>query len=480
MRRVGIIVALLVCVSSALADNYRYYVGGGGGLATLGGGGFFSYERESTYAFMLGHRLTDRWWFDVEYSHYKFTNDTTADSTGAVGLILNNSPLEFTATRIGGTVTRLLFSSSRRLNLTAGFGGGLMVWKAVDLISNTTYSVSGSREETTDFAASELFLNGTVGLLLRPASRVSLHIGGRMDYFTGAGAEFESGVNDSRDRRLFGVVARLAYHFGGGQTEDWKLQQNAPPKDEDQAAVRRGGRDSDADGVPDDIDLCLNTPKGALVTSNGCPRDSDNDGVPDGLDDCPATSVEAKGRVDVHGCPVDTDFDGFADFMDRCPFNAIGAEVDSVGCPVDSDGDGVPDGLDDCPYSLVGVPVDKYGCIDLTMFSEPMVLNIPYASGAFEVDPYTMEKLRRLAGLLTYVKDIRLDVNGYTDNIGTPAGNKAISERRANRVRDYLTAMGVEAERMKAFGRGEANFVASNDTAEGRAKNRRIEIVFYK
>jgi len=481
MRAVLIIVVLLVSLSSVFAGDYRYFIGGGGGMATLGGGDFFSYDRESVYAFTLGHRLADRWWFEVDYSHYRFTNDITADSTGVIGSLVNNSPLEFSATRLGGTFTRLLFSSSRRLNLTVGVGGGLMVWKAVDPASSTTYTVPGDHKETTDFAASEPFLNGTIGLLVQPTSRLSLHFGGRMDYFTGAGAEFESAVNDARDRWLFGGIARLAFHFGSTQDrQDWKLQPGTQQAQEDATAPRRTGRDSDGDDVPDELDRCLNTPRGAIVDSKGCPRDSDNDGVPDGLDDCPGTSAAAGGKVDIHGCPVDSDFDGFADYLDACPFNVVGADVDSVGCPLDSDGDGVPDGLDDCPYSLVGVPVDKYGCIDLAMFSQPMVLNIPYAPGAFEVDPYTMEKLKRLVGLLTYVKDIRLDVNGYTDNIGTPAGNKAISERRANRVRDYMIAMGVEPERIKAFGRGESNFISSNDTADGRAKNRRIEIVFYK
>jgi hypothetical protein len=326
MRVAIIIVALLVCLPSAFAGDYRYFFGGGGGTVTLSGGGFFSYDRESTYAFTLGHRLTDRWWFEAEYLHYTFTNDTTADSTGAIGSLLNNSPLEFSATRLGGTFTRRLFSSSRWLNLTAGLGGGLMVWKAVDPAGNTTLTVSGSHDETTDFAASELFLNGSAGLLLRPSSRVSLHFGGRMDYFTGAGAQFESAVNDSRDRWLLSAVARLAFHFGGGgqDSQEWRLQPKVAATEDDQAAPRRTGRDSDGDGVPDELDSCLNTPKGAVADKNGCPRDSDNDGVPDGLDDCPGTSSAATGMVDIHGCPVDSDFDGFADFEDHCPFNAVG------------------------------------------------------------------------------------------------------------------------------------------------------------
>ena len=73
-----------------------------------------------------------------------------------------------------------------------------------------------------------------------------------------------------------------------------------------------------------------------------------------------------------------------------------------------------------------------------------------------------------------------MDINGYTDNIGTTVANKNLSEKRARRVGDYLVSLGVSPDRVKVFGKGETNFVASNQTADGRAKNRRIEIIFYK
>jgi len=238
--------------------------------------------------------------------------------------------------------------------------------------------------------------------------------------------------------------------------------------------------DSDGDGVGNDKDNCLNTPRGVIVDKRGCPLDTDGDGIPNGLDDCPGTNPASVGKVDIYGCAVDSDFDGFADFVDKCPYNRVGAWVDSSGCPLDADADGVPDGLDDCPATMFGVDVDRYGCIDLSVFDKPMVLNINYPSGSFEIDPNSKKKLDKLSGVLNFVPHIKMEINGYTDNIGTAVANKNLSEKRANRVRDYLAVQGVDRERMKSFGRGEVNFVASNDTADGRAKNRRIEIVFYK
>jgi OmpA-OmpF porin, OOP family len=238
--------------------------------------------------------------------------------------------------------------------------------------------------------------------------------------------------------------------------------------------------DSDGDGVPDDIDRCPGTQRGAVVDATGCPIDSDGDGVPDGLDDCPGTAAAARGKVDVDGCPIDADFDGVPDYRDGCPNSPIGGKVDSIGCPIDSDGDGVPDGLDDCPNTLPGVAVDKRGCIDMAMFAQPMVLYIDYDPGGFEVDAKNKGRLQQLARVLAFVPDLKLEVNAYTDDIGTDAANQKLSEKRAYRVREFLVAYGVSPDRIKAFGRGKTNYIASNQTADGRAKNRRVEIAFYK
>jgi len=106
-------------------------------------------------------------------------------------------------------------------------------------------------------------------------------------------------------------------------------------------------KDSDGDGVTDDLDQCPNTPQGTPVNSVGCPLDSDGDGVNDDLDQCPNTPKGAP--VDKDGCPLDSDGDGVFDYLDQCPNTPKGAPVDKDGCPLDSDGDGVFDYLDKCP-----------------------------------------------------------------------------------------------------------------------------------
>jgi len=94
-------------------------------------------------------------------------------------------------------------------------------------------------------------------------------------------------------------------------------------------------RDTDGDGVPDKLDACPDTPKGAKVDAKGCPIDSDGDKVWDGLDKCPDTP---KGcTVDANGCPSDADGDGVCDGVDTCPDTPKGAKVNASGCPTDSD-----------------------------------------------------------------------------------------------------------------------------------------------
>jgi OOP family OmpA-OmpF porin len=72
--------------------------------------------------------------------------------------------------------------------------------------------------------------------------------------------------------------------------------------------------------------------------------------------------------------------------------------------------------------------------------------------------------------------NLRAEVDGYTDSIGSDAYNMKLSERRANAVRDYMVSRGVDPSRIMTKGFGKSNPVASNSTKEGRAQNRRVEV----
>ena len=85
--------------------------------------------------------------------------------------------------------------------------------------------------------------------------------------------------------------------------------------------------------------------------------------------------------------------------------------------------------------------------------------------------------LDEAASTLKQNPNVTVNVDGYTDAIGTEAYNLKLSERRADAVVNYLEQQGIPASRLIPHGYGKTNFVASNDTPEGRAQNRRVELV---
>ena len=87
------------------------------------------------------------------------------------------------------------------------------------------------------------------------------------------------------------------------------------------------------------------------------------------------------------------------------------------------------------------------------------------------------EKLAKLAGIVSGHPGLRLAVEGYTDSVGGDDYNQQLSEDRSNGVRDYLTQQGMAGSSVTAKGFGKTEPVATNDTAEGRQQNRRVELV---
>jgi|GEM_PF-306741 len=234
--------------------------------------------------------------------------------------------------------------------------------------------------------------------------------------------------------------------------------------------------DADGDGVPDGKDKCADTLKGAKVDADGCPIDSDGDGIFDGLDDCADTPFGAK--VDAKGCPLDADKDGVPDGLDQCEKTPTGAKVDAKGCPTDADGDGVYDGLDECPDTPKWWSLDKQGCPTprLDRLSLVILEKVNFKSGSAVLVPEATKTLDEAVQSLTYWSDVKVEIGGYTDNRGTAALNKALSLDRAKAVRAYFASKGIEPSRMDVKGYGSENPVADNNTPEGQAQNRRVEV----
>jgi outer membrane protein OmpA-like peptidoglycan-associated protein len=96
--------------------------------------------------------------------------------------------------------------------------------------------------------------------------------------------------------------------------------------------------------------------------------------------------------------------------------------------------------------------------------------------GSAQLKPAGEEKIDEIARAMQKNAEVRILVEGYTDSVGSEPYNQRLSERRAEAVRDYMISRGIAAKRIETRGHGEASPVASNDTAEGRAQNRRVVI----
>ncbi len=173
---------------------------------------------------------------------------------------------------------------------------------------------------------------------------------------------------------------------------------------------------------------------------------------------------------------LDSDGDGVPDFKDWCAATPAGVTVDGAGCPVDNDLDGVPDYLDQCPNTARNTPVDDTGCpiAGETLLS---LVGVNFNTGSAKLVTGSQDILDAAVNVLRENPSVSVIVEGHTDSRGSDAFNQRLSERRAQSVVKYLVSRGIDANRLTARGRGESMPVASNDTKDGRRKNRRVDLI---
>ena len=206
------------------------------------------------------------------------------------------------------------------------------------------------------------------------------------------------------------------------------------------------------------------------------PEDSDGDGVYDARDQCPGTPAGAK--VNDVGCPFDSDGDGVFDYRDKCPGTPAGAPVDNVGCPLDSDGDGVPDYLDQHPNTQAGLKVDEYGRPILQKEEISIKLLIEFDFDKNDIRAIYHEKIKEAADFMQRHPQAEAKIAGHTDSLGPDEYNLTLSERRAESVKKYFVDnFGISAHRFTTMGYGESQPIATNNSKDGRQKNRRAVTV---
>ena len=166
--------------------------------------------------------------------------------------------------------------------------------------------------------------------------------------------------------------------------------------------------------------------------------------------------------------PLDSDGDGVPDHLDRCPDTPAGVAVDSSGCPLDSDGDGVPDYLDKCPGTPIGARVDERGCWVLK--------DVRFDIGKATIRPESYAILSEVVDIMDKNPELKIEIQGHTDSTGSAELNRMLSQNRAASVLEYFASEGIDRTRLTCRGFGMDNPIASNATADGRAKNRRVEL----
>ncbi|RKZ09225.1 hypothetical protein DRQ05_00070, partial [bacterium] len=245
--------------------------------------------------------------------------------------------------------------------------------------------------------------------------------------------------------------------------------------------------DNDNDGIKDAVDKCPDLAEDfdGFQDDDGCPDlDNDGDGIPDVDDHCPNEPEDFDGVEDSDGCPdvvQDSDNDGVPDNLDKCPLKAedVDGFQDEDGCPdLDNDNDGILDKEDQCPNEpeKFNGYMDEDGCPDERPIEERLILKgVHFESGSASLTPDSYVVLDQVVRSLMAYPEVKVEIRGYTDSVGSWEYNLKLSQKRAEAVKQYLVNSGIDPNRIIAKGYGEADPIASNKTAEGRAENRRIE-----
>jgi OmpA-OmpF porin, OOP family len=363
-------------------------------------------------------------------------------------------------------------SANRRLRL--GFGGA--IWAP----SGNAFAFAGDNQATGYLYASgeydfgRFLIAGTLGPQFRPGRTVGdLNVGSELRWAFGGYMPFKAGrirlgvelwgttgIEDVNGQNTF---------FSGRNTDLEWLAQGRYAFGKKQRVYVNGGFGTRLTGGYGAPDFRVLASLGAFFTI----ADTGSPSPPVRYANIPNVSTYAK----------DTDHDGFPDDVDKCPL----VPGPDQGCPVagpppkDTDNDGIPDSEDACPKVPGPANPDpkKNGCPQLTKVTESgeveLLKPIQFEFGKATIKPVSYPILNEVVVLMRARPHIRIGVYGNTDNKGAHDLNMRLSKARAHSVVLYLESKGIAVSRLESNGFGPDKPIATNATAEGRAKNRRVD-----
>jgi OmpA-OmpF porin, OOP family len=244
--------------------------------------------------------------------------------------------------------------------------------------------------------------------------------------------------------------------------------------------------DRDKDGIVDTEDACPDVAgiKTEDPKTNGCPSDRDKDGIVDTEDACPDVAGVKTEDPKTNGCPSDRDKDGIVDDDDACP-DVAGIKTDDPktnGCPdPDRDKDGIVNESDACPDVPGPKNADpkKNGCpqayIQAGQIKIREQVKFATSSAAIVRGKDSEDVLQAVKTVLMEHPEIKVRIEGHTDNVAWPELNRALSKHRAESVMKWLVQHGIDASRFTTQGFGPDRPIDTNKTYEGRRNNRRVE-----
>ena len=209
-------------------------------------------------------------------------------------------------------------------------------------------------------------------------------------------------------------------------------------------------KDTDGDGLSDGEEILTYRTDPLLA-------DTDRDGLNDGLE---------VNQYKTDPNKADTDGDGLNDYAEIMTYRTDPLKIDT-------DGAGMNDGAE---VKAGKNPLDpKDDLLDMTKGKKVVLDGIMFASGNAKIVGSSETILTKVYESLVANPDVDVLIIGHTDSVGNEDSNRELSTKRAQAVKDWLVEKGISSSRIKVVGKGEAEPIASNETSDGRAKNRRIE-----